>query len=366
MLLLDYINLIATTLCQSISDISILTSTVESLIDRVEILEGQTGSGYDSSIISNCIFKGNTDIKTLISELENRFCNLVELIGDSTDVNNAINSQCDITNEDQLSGNGVMGTIPGWVDSPATVADTITNAWLTICDIRNAVSNILSTCCAPADCSDLIITPIASYLPGSPTGTFKVIINGTIPLGFTEATVGSTFIFSDGVNTQTYNDNISGFINQSSGTTFTAAGLNVTSNITLTINYSFVKPDKGVCNGSKVVTLTQPAACPTISFVPDKTSVATSFTWPSSSNVTLTIYAASDLVNPVSIKNFVSPVANTVLTHTFIGLNPSTQYAFVIQPLGGSACSPQMSTTLALPCIKPSSTSNIGFTPFLT
>jgi len=366
MLLIDYINFIATILCQTVKDISIIKSSLTSLIDRVNKLESSTGGNTDLSITSSCLIGGPTDLKSLVAELENAFCNFVDIVGTNSEINNAVNTQCDLTNEKQLSGAGVMGTISGWIDNPATISDTVVNAWLTICDIRSAVSNILSTCCAPADCSDLIITPIVSYIAGSPTGTFKVIINGTIPLGFIESAVGSSFIFSDGSSTQTYTDNISGFINQSSGSIFSATGLSTTSNITLTINYTFTKPDGGVCNGSKVITIPQPAACPVISFIPDKTSIDTSFTWPSSTNVTLSIYTASDLVNPVNIKNFTSPVANSVLTHSFTGLNASTQYAFVIQPLGGSPCSPQMSTTLALPCIKPMSISNVGFTPFLT
>lgn len=363
---LDYIDLIATTLCKAVRDITLLTSSIVDLDDRVTVLENSVESIFNPSIISQCIIKSNTDVKTLLTALENAFCTLEDKVGDSIKLTSAINTQCDISTLDQLSGNGQMTSLSGWVDNPSTVADTITNAWLTICDIRSAVQNILDTCCQPASCKDLILNPILSYLPGSPTGQFKVIINGTIPSGFIENSIGTSFTFSDGSVNQTYNDIVTANINNSTGLTFTTAGLNITSDITLTMSYNFTKPDGNVCNGQKVITIPQPAACPTISFTPGTTNVGISFVWPASSNVTVSVYEISDLVNAVNIKTFTGVIANSTLTHSFTGLNPNTQYAFVIQPVGGEPCAAQMSTTLALPCVKPLAIINTIFTPTLT
>ncbi len=80
--------------------------------------------------------------------LETAFCDLLGVIGTSADITNAVNKQCaDLNNAPRLFGGGSMSNIPGWENSPTTVADSIGNMWLTVCDMRGALDQVLNTCC---------------------------------------------------------------------------------------------------------------------------------------------------------------------------------------------------------------------------
>lgn len=80
--------------------------------------------------------------------LEAAFCDLFAVIGNSTDITNAINKQCpDLNSAPRLYGGGPMSNIPGWTSNPVSVSDSIGNMWLTVCDMRGALSQVLDTCC---------------------------------------------------------------------------------------------------------------------------------------------------------------------------------------------------------------------------
>lgn len=54
-----------------------------------------------------------------------------------------------------LSGVGTMDSIVGWNNNPITVAQSLQNLWLTICDMRTKLVDI-QDCCSPTVCEDPI------------------------------------------------------------------------------------------------------------------------------------------------------------------------------------------------------------------
>ena len=80
--------------------------------------------------------------------LESAFCDLLSVVGTTTEITAAVNKQCaDLNNAPRLFGGGTMSNIPGWENTPSTIADSIGNMWLTVCDMRGALDQVLSTCC---------------------------------------------------------------------------------------------------------------------------------------------------------------------------------------------------------------------------
>ena len=106
--------------------------------------------------------------------LEADFCQLQSAIGTSTQITSAINKQCANLNEqDKLSSGGTMENIAGWVNSPVNLADSLSNMWLTVCDMRQAVSQILDGCCFSL-CSYLKFGYDITWSQDGTTVTFSV------------------------------------------------------------------------------------------------------------------------------------------------------------------------------------------------
>lgn len=106
--------------------------------------------------------------------LEADFCQLQSAIGTSTQITSAINKQCANLNEqDKLSSGGTMENIAGWVNSPVNLADSLSNMWLTVCDMRQAVSQILDGCCFSL-CSYLEFGYDITWSQDGTTVTFSV------------------------------------------------------------------------------------------------------------------------------------------------------------------------------------------------
>ena len=85
--------------------------------------------------------------------LEKSFCSLKNFTGTYEELNIAVNADCpNLGNLPRLSNSGTMSTIYGWQDYPGTVAQSMNNLWLTICDMRTAIRNVLGSCCSTSPC----------------------------------------------------------------------------------------------------------------------------------------------------------------------------------------------------------------------
>jgi hypothetical protein len=81
-------------------------------------------------------------LNTLLNNATIGYCALIGATGLPADLLAAVAVQCIDGTSDSLANPGqTMGTayFPTWVNTPVTVADAITNLWLTICDLRTAI-----------------------------------------------------------------------------------------------------------------------------------------------------------------------------------------------------------------------------------
>lgn len=106
--------------------------------------------------------------------LEKSFCSLKNFTGTAEELNIAVNADCpNISNLPRLSNNGPMNTIYGWEQYPGTIAQSMNNLWLTICDMRSAIRNVLGSCCSNSPCFSFDLGYVLEY---DPNNTFLNII----------------------------------------------------------------------------------------------------------------------------------------------------------------------------------------------
>jgi len=149
----EYASYLANTICTIILDINNINNYNVEFNSRLSTLESQVSDlqqyTYQIYVTSQCASAPTPGQTLLIEEafanLEASFCTLQGSIGLSTQLIAAVNAQCSsLSTLPVLFGTGVMSDVSGWINAPITVADTINNLWLTVCDIRNKLANYFS------------------------------------------------------------------------------------------------------------------------------------------------------------------------------------------------------------------------------
>lgn len=150
----DYSSYLANTICIIIIDINSINNSIIQINSRLNTLEIQVGDlqsyTYEIYVTSQCASAPtpgqNILIQDAFANLEASFCNLQSSVGLSTQLIAAINNQCpSLSTSEQLSNPPfLMSDLAGWVDTPTTAADSITNLWLTLCDMRSKLVNYFS------------------------------------------------------------------------------------------------------------------------------------------------------------------------------------------------------------------------------
>ena len=199
LVLSQYVLRIATFLCvldQTVTTNNTATiQALSSLNTRVTILENATPAQF-----SSCLLGVLADVETVVPQLESEFCDYKTILGLTNELNTAIGRQClNLNTENQLAkGKGyTMPMLTGWNTTVQTVADSLSNLWLTVCDIRSAIKIIQSSCCK-VDCNSITIAFDYKWIDEY---TLRVYFAAktTLPLGFWDCddTQGNMFTFTD-------------------------------------------------------------------------------------------------------------------------------------------------------------------------
>jgi hypothetical protein len=157
MQLLDYVQMIAEKVCALIDQIGVLQTQIDSLDVRVTALENAVSPSFTlPSFIVDCtldpvsVLGGNSyPIDTILNALVNNdiygYCALLGSTGLPEELSAAVASACitastpTVSNAPTPYGTEYLGS---WVNTPTTVADTINNLWIVICDIYDFVSGL--------------------------------------------------------------------------------------------------------------------------------------------------------------------------------------------------------------------------------
>lgn len=149
MQLVDYVQLIGERVCSIIREISLINTQITDILIRVTALENAPVPTFTVPLFSiTCAsfpLSGTQPIDVILEEFINSvWCGFYAVTGSTTDLTNAIGTQepCITETSETISKPGTTypSEYPAWVAEPSTVADSITNIWLVLCDLYTALS----------------------------------------------------------------------------------------------------------------------------------------------------------------------------------------------------------------------------------
>jgi hypothetical protein len=189
MQLTDYVQMIGERVCNLITNITGLQLQINNIDSRVTVLENTPKTTFTlPSIIVNCTLSPtvlggsaypiDTVLNALINDSSNGYCSLIGATGIGADLFSAVSSQCITSSSPTLSNAPTpFGTeyLGSWIDTPTTVADSITNLWIVLCDVYSYLSgNLLSV----ADTNTINLSYTSNVLTASVQDTGWVKLEG--------------------------------------------------------------------------------------------------------------------------------------------------------------------------------------------
>lgn len=170
-----YSAYLADKICTILTTITSIQSTLGSLNTRVTTLEEtveELGGDPDPIEVEVNCASGETPglvvpIQEAFVNFENKFCQLQGLLGTLSSLNDVITQGCsDLSDSPQLCDEeSTMSDLPNWILYPGTVSETISNMWLTICDLRCSVQGLITggvTECVTLPPTNVQITDLTS------------------------------------------------------------------------------------------------------------------------------------------------------------------------------------------------------------
>lgn len=169
----QYAQAIGEKVCSLIDQIAVIQNQITNLDIRVTALEAIPAPTFTlPSFEVNCtlddgvIVGGNTYqidqiLEALVNDSIYGYCALLSSTGLPSELLAAVAEQCISSTDDSLAFPGqTMSTayFGTWVDSPVTVADAITNLWVSICDIYNAFTNLVTPTSAVTAGNSIAVT----------------------------------------------------------------------------------------------------------------------------------------------------------------------------------------------------------------
>jgi hypothetical protein len=160
MSVIDYVQMIATKICNLIDQIGDLQEQINNLNIRVTVLEEATPPSFTvPSLTVDCDLGTSSNgipvnpsasrpidviLDALINDNSRGYCIYTATLGPVSELLTAISRKCILDSTDRLSGSGTYGSISGWVPDASydTVADAINNIWLVLCDIFSYVGSV--------------------------------------------------------------------------------------------------------------------------------------------------------------------------------------------------------------------------------
>jgi hypothetical protein len=275
----DYLTSVGTNTCVLNSRVYVLEITVAQHTDQINTLITQVDSippVIEQTLIPVCSSSPvETSILTVVTNHEELICEIQSEIGTATEIYASFIAQCaGLGNSPQLGAPASnMNGLSGWNNNVLNLAGTINNLWLTICDIRRAVT-LLQACCNQG-CSSLSMTLYTSLN----TLNLSIFITGpAFPAGIANCTpLGSSVVVTDGDgNSVFFNVDVVTFMNAEFVTALPVY-MNIATDITTTITPCLKLADGTVCQSVLTSLIEDPASCPTVTYTPGTTDIGYSF-----------------------------------------------------------------------------------------
>lgn len=328
----DYINVIGNRLSSLITQYNEVNTVLTAYNTRIVDLEEQVAqilvSGFTMPLVNGGCLNSNTEdyVQDITALLVSNTCDYNEVLGTTTDINVAIAAQCNNLNTaDAYSQNTAMAALPGWSSTVGNLAESITNLWLSYCDMRAGVDNAIEW--SKPTCGSIVISLSGYYNPS--TKVLTVYTGGShLPANFSDDG-GSELVVKDSYgNSASISMNIETVV--SAGYVeidLTSSSLSETSvySAFFTWDVTSTTPALG-CTGTKVVTVENTTiVCTPVSITPTANAAQFSFTPYVTSNVVYTVELLSTSGTTVEATQvFVNPTS--AIVGTFTNLVSATDY----------------------------------------
>lgn len=342
MQLLDYVTLIGSRVCEIVLQVSTINSILIEYNTRITDLENQFPLVVPPILVTpSCVLPSvPTPIATVVTQLEQDFCNLQNATGIPSEIFTAIARQC--SNLDSLTGPGSLTSLPEWATA-ANAAAAVNNIWLTLCDIRSAVLNIQANCCTTG--CDAIEIGMTAEISGS---DLILYFNGTVPAGWVECgpSVQQVTMVDCTGGTAIRTLNILPVLNDPSGYSIPLASLptlNTACNISMTLVSCFRDPATSAeCTQVTLFTLFNSVSCPTVTLASptyDIIDYSINYIGIGTITVQVDLYDATG-VTLITSDTYVGNVGPFTLLGQFIGLSALTTYKVKVTMITGAISTP--------------------------
>jgi hypothetical protein len=186
----QYAQAIGEKVCSLVNQIAVMQNQITNLDIRVTALESVPTPTFTlPSFEVNCtlengvIVGGNTYqidqiLEALVNDSVYGYCALLSSTGLPSELLSAVASQCVSNTDDSLANPGLsMSTAYAgtWVNTPVTVADAITNLWISVCDVRDYVATVALSV---DDTATVNLTNTGGVITANLTDTGWVDLNG--------------------------------------------------------------------------------------------------------------------------------------------------------------------------------------------
>lgn len=144
----EYALLLAGQICELISLTNTHSNQISDILERVTALENAADPVADEILVSSqCVSSAtpgqSIPISTAFVNLETYLCALKDVLGENDALSASVAAQCSgLALKPSLADpSKTMGQLAGWKNPASTLADSVQNLWITVCDIRTNLEN---------------------------------------------------------------------------------------------------------------------------------------------------------------------------------------------------------------------------------
>lgn len=167
MSLLDYVHMIGDTVCNIINDLAALDIKIESLTERVTLLEQKEDPTFTLPSFNSCLLGSVQPIDAILQNLETDYCALIDAVGSPAELSAAKDRQCDglDASPSKVNPSNPMSVeyTGTWISPVNNIADSINNLWITLCDLRDQVIETVTVSVSDTETVDMSITAGPNY-----------------------------------------------------------------------------------------------------------------------------------------------------------------------------------------------------------
>jgi len=341
MTLPEYARAIGTKICDIIDALADNGIEIKDLDDRVKAIENcdPCNPPIPAVFIPVSCLTGGTNIliQNYVQTLEASVCALQNATGTPGLIGTSIAKECiNLDTSPTISNPAVnMGTLPGWVlaGSYTTMADAVNNIWLTICDMRAALQNVVNNCCTP-NCDAVSITMTSAF--SSPN--IQLSFAGAAG-SFVDCYAAGMFVTitdSFGVSFTSQVPVIANLGGATQSIDISVSALNLYSNYSVSLSVC-ASDGTTTCNQTINQTIANTALCPAMTYAADVTYIDYSFANAISSPVTYIVECWNNALSAIVSTSTVTNPAAGAVTGTITGLTAATTYQLRVRVIIGSS-----------------------------